>query len=122
VQALVTAAPAAERPQDGVVTRPIQQRRDWARLWLGVYFVIFLFFLYIPMILMAILSFQGPNGQLTFPFQGPFSLDWWRGSSTRRPSRSEDVGLREAVALSTSAGIIVAVRLHAVDGFRRRWR
>ena len=42
------------------------------------YFALFLFFLYIPMILMAILSFQGDTGQLTFPFRGPISLDWWR--------------------------------------------
>ena len=43
-----------------------------------MYFVIFLVFLYIPMILMAILSFQGDTGQLTFPFRGPISIDWWR--------------------------------------------
>ena len=48
------------------------------RSGLGVYFALFLFFLYIPMILMAILSFQGSTGQLTFPFRGPISLDWWK--------------------------------------------
>ena len=58
-------APAAERsprPQDAVVRREVKQRRDWSKLGLGVYFVLFLFFLYIPMILMAILSFQGHDG------------------------------------------------------------
>ncbi len=58
--------------------REVKRRRDWTKLGLGVYFAIFLFFLYIPMILMAILSFQGSTGQLTFPFRGPFSLDWWK--------------------------------------------
>ena len=30
------------------------------------------------MILMAILSFQGYYGGVTFPFKGPVSLHWWK--------------------------------------------
>ena len=47
------------------------RRRDWAKWGLAVYFVLFLIFLYAPMILMAILSFQGYYGGVTFPFKGP---------------------------------------------------
>jgi len=72
------AAEAVSRPQDRVITRKPKRRRDWAKLGLGTYFVIFLVFLYAPMILMAILSFQGYYGGVTFPFKGPVSLIWWR--------------------------------------------
>jgi ABC-type spermidine/putrescine transport system permease subunit II len=67
-----------ERPQDRVITRQPKKRRDFAKWGLGVYFVVFLIFLYAPMILMAILSFQGYYGGVTFPFRGPAGIDWWR--------------------------------------------
>src|ERR1700736_6994389 len=72
------AAEAVPRPQDRVLTREPKRRRDWAKWGLGTYFVIFLVFLYAPMILMAILSFQGYYGGVTFPFRGPAGIDWWR--------------------------------------------
>src|SRR6059036_3420165 len=77
---MATAADAAapSRPQDRVITRELKPKRDWAKWGLAGYFVIFLIFLYAPMILMAILSFQGYYGGVTFPFKGPVSLDWWR--------------------------------------------
>ena len=71
-------APAVEHTQDSVVKRQYKPKRDWAKWGLATYFVIFLIFLYAPMILMAILSFQGYQGGVTFPFSGPAGLDWWR--------------------------------------------
>ena len=44
---------------------------------LGAFFALFLLFLYGPTITIAILSFQGPGGGLTFPMQGT-SLHWFR--------------------------------------------
>src|SRR5437764_12247186 len=76
--ASVTASETAARPQDRVIQRAIKPKRDWAKWGLGAYFVVFLVFLYAPMILMAILSFQGYYGGVTFPFKGPASLIWWR--------------------------------------------
>ena len=63
-------------PQDRVIRRP-PKKRDWSKWGLGAYFVLFLVFLYGPMIVMAILSFQGYYGGVTFPFKGPFSVEWW---------------------------------------------
>ena len=86
-------APAMERTQDKVIKRQPKQRRDWAKWGLAAYFVVFLIFLYAPMILMAILSFQGYYGGVTFPFKGPAGLDWWRsifqdaGRETSTPTR-----------------------------------
>ena len=75
---MAAVAPSVERTQDVVIRRKVKRRRDWAKWGLATYFVIFLIFLYAPMILMAILSFQGYYGGVTFPFKGPVSLDWWR--------------------------------------------
>ncbi|MFN7222957.1 MAG: ABC transporter permease [Paracoccaceae bacterium] len=44
---------------------------------LALVFVLFLLFLYGPTITIAILSFQGPQGGLTFPMRGT-SLHWFR--------------------------------------------
>lgn len=50
--------------------------------WLAALFALFVLFLYGPMITIFILSFQGPNGGLTFPMNG-LSLHWfarlWEG-------------------------------------------
>ena len=84
---MTTAAGAATsaRPQDRVIKRALKPKRDWAKWGLATYFVLFLIFLYAPMILMAILSFQGYYGGVTFPFKGPASIFWWRSSPS--PSR-----------------------------------
>jgi putative spermidine/putrescine transport system permease protein len=120
-------APAMERTQDVVIKRKVKQRRDWAKWGLGAYFVVFLLFLYIPIILMAILSFQGPSGQLTFPFRGPFGLTWWRTlwDSSVFNTVADDVSAsgRQSLWLSLAAGAIVAVLGFTLSmAFRRRWR
>jgi putative spermidine/putrescine transport system permease protein len=116
-----------ERTQDVVIKRKVKQRRDWAKWGLGVYFVIFLLFLYIPIILMAILSFQGPIGQLTFPFRGPFGLTWWRTlwDSNAINTVADDVSAsgRQSLWLALAAGAITAILGFTLSmAFRRRWR
>jgi len=44
---------------------------------LAAFFVVFLLFLYGPTLTIAVLSFQGPTGGLTFPMKG-VSLHWFR--------------------------------------------
>ena len=129
IETMAAAAETAQRPQDRVIKREMKSRRDWAKIGLGVYFVIFLFFLYVPMILMAVLSFQGSNGQLTFPFIGPFSLGWWQSlwdSSLVGFGTSADLIRATAIQslkLSLAAGAIVAVLGFTLSmAFRRRWR
>jgi putative spermidine/putrescine transport system permease protein len=124
---MVSAAERADRPQDVVVRRKVKRRFDWAKFGLATYFAVFLFFLYIPMILMAILSFQGPYGQLTFPFRGPFSLDWWKTlfDSSVPNTIADDVRAsgEQSLWLSLVAGAIVAVLGFSLSyAFRRRWR
>ncbi|MEO1793493.1 MAG: ABC transporter permease [Pseudomonadota bacterium] len=44
--------------------------------WLAAFFGLFVLFLYGPIVTIGILSFQGPNGGLTFPMNG-VSLHWF---------------------------------------------
>ena len=49
---------------------------------LTLFFILFVFFLYGPILTIILLSFQGPQGGLTFPLNG-FSFHWfhklWEG-------------------------------------------
>lgn len=104
----------------------MRRRIDWSKWGLGIYFLLFLVFLYAPMILMAILSFQGPFGQLTFPFKGPLSLDWWRSlyDESVQPFHAADIRLaaKNSLYLSLAAGAIVAFLAFTLSmAFRRRW-
>jgi len=124
---MAAVAPAMERTQDVVVTRKVKEKRDWAKWGLAGYFLLFLLFLYIPIILMAILSFQGPEGQLTFPFRGPVTLDWWKTlwDSNVFNSVADDVRSsgEQSLWLSLVAGGITAVLGFSLSmAFRRRWR
>jgi putative spermidine/putrescine transport system permease protein len=51
--------------------------RPWTFHALGSLFVLYLLFLYGPMLVIYALSFQGPNGGVTFPIVDP-SLEWFR--------------------------------------------
>lgn len=126
--AAAAAADAGERPQDRVIQRATKRRRDWAKRGLGTYFVVFLIFVYTPMILMAILSLQGSNGNLTFPFQGPWSLGWWQslwdssvvGFGSNADAIRATAG--QSLVLSLAAGAVVAVLGFSLSmAFRRRW-
>src|SRR5262252_10533529 len=55
----------------------MRESRGAAFYWLALLFVLFVVFLYGPMVTIVILSFQGPEGGLTFPMNG-VSLHWFR--------------------------------------------
>ena len=106
----------------------MRRRVDWSKWGLGAYFVVFLVFLYSPMILMAVLSFQGDFGQLTWPFRGPISLHWWRSLFDQNAdalSHASDirVAAKNSLYLSLAAGAIVAFLSFTLSmAFRKRWR
>src|SRR5438445_8940695 len=108
------AAEAVPRPQDRVIRRQPKRRRDLAKWGLGTYFVIFLIFLYAPMILMAILSFQGYYGGVTFPFKGPVSLFWWKSIFESQVggifTHAADISAagKRSLWISLAAGLVVA--------------
>jgi putative spermidine/putrescine transport system permease protein len=53
-----------------------RERRPASFYWLAALFALFVLFLYGPVITIFILSFQGPEGGLTFPMRG-VSLHWF---------------------------------------------
>ena len=53
-----------------------RRRQAWIKTGYSVYFVLFLIFIYGPMIAMFVLSFQGRRGGTSFPMRG-VSLYWW---------------------------------------------
>lgn len=87
---------------------------------LAIVFGLFLLFLYGPVITIFVLSFQGPEGGLTFPMRG-LSLHWyqalWQGLGV------VDIGaaLRRSLALGTVVMVwTVVLSLAAGLAFRKR--
>ena len=52
---------------------------------LALFFALFVLFMYGPMLVIVVLSFQGPEGGLTLPLRG-LSLHWFRSGSVSPPS------------------------------------
>jgi putative spermidine/putrescine transport system permease protein len=105
----------------------VARRFDWAKLGLGTYFVIFLVFLYAPMILMGILSFQGIFGSITWPFRGPVSIEWWKSLWDANIPGSHALEIRESgkvsLWVSLASGVIVSVIAFTLSmAFRRKFR
>lgn len=91
------------------------ERRPASFYWLAALFTLFVLFLYGPMITILLLSFQGPEGGLTFPMNG-VSLHWfaklWEGlgvvdiwAAFRRSLRLGLVVMVLTVVLSLLAGL-----------------
>jgi len=92
-----------------------------ARLLLGSLFGLFLAFLYGPTLTITILSFQGPDGGLTFPMNG-VSFHWfWR---LFQPQAVGDLGASMTRTLLLAALVTactVVISLAAGMAFRRRF-
>ncbi|HJP11227.1 MAG TPA: ABC transporter permease subunit, partial [Arenicellales bacterium] len=91
------------------------QRRPTSFYYLAAFFATFIIFLYGPMLIIVLLSFQGPQGGLTFPMNG-VSMFWfeqlWKGVGVidiwRGFRRSLQLGLVVmilTVILSLAAGL-----------------
>lgn len=96
-------------------------RRGPAFWLLAGFFALFVLFLYGPMLIIFVLSFQGPGGGLTFPMRGVSTM-WFHDLWTS--SRYGDLGgaFRRSIALGLlSMAITGAVCLFAGLAFRRRF-
>jgi putative spermidine/putrescine transport system permease protein len=105
----------------------VRGRVDWAKWGLGTYFVLFLIFLYAPMILMGVLSFQGIFGSITWPFRGPVSIEWWKSLFDENIPGSHAAEIRESgkvsLLVSLAAGVIVSFIAFTLSmAFRRKFR
>src|ERR1700734_1146184 len=94
--------------------------RSPAFYWLAAFFAAFVLILYGPMIVIFILSFQGPTGGLTFPLNG-LSFHWferlWHGGGVVDNSGPFELSLKLGLVV-----MILTVRLSLSAGraFRKR--
>jgi putative spermidine/putrescine transport system permease protein len=98
-----------------------RETRPWTFYALAIVFGLFLLFLYGPMLVIYVLSFQGENGGVTFPLVGR-SLTWFSkifepGQLANIPASFErSIGLACVVSALT-----VVISVSAGLGFRRRF-
>lgn len=88
---------------------------------LGAFFALFMLFLYGPTITIAILSFQGPEGGLTFPMRG-VSLTWFRELFMEQAVGDIWGSFRRSLTLGLMVMVTtVVVSVMAGLAFRRRF-
>ena len=96
-------------------------KRPWTFYVLALLFIAFVIFIYAPMIVIYILSFQGPTGGLVFPLRG-VSLTWF--SALFGQARTGDVGGAFERSLPLALIVLVLTVLISVTAgfaFRRRF-
>ncbi len=105
-----------------MIQRSAAGRRPWTFYALAAFFTLFVLFLYGPMLVIYILSFQGPNGGLTFPMTG-FSTRWFQELVSAN-SRSGDIPAAFTRSILLASVVTVLTVLFCVAaglGFRRRF-
>jgi putative spermidine/putrescine transport system permease protein len=94
-------------------------KRPWTFYALASLFGLYMMFLYGPMLVIYLLSFQGSNGGVTFPMVG-VSLDWF--ADIVKPGQIADIpsSFRRSVALAAVVSLLtVVISVAAGLGFRR---
>lgn len=91
---------------------------------LVVFFLVFLVFMYGPMLTMGVLSLQGSHGSMTLPAKELFSFHWYNELNS---STSLMVGVRDSIGKSLWISVIVAAITATLSltlgmAFRRQFR
>jgi len=97
-------------------------RRPWTFYALGGFFGLYLLFLYGPMLCIFVLSFQGPQGALSFPMRGT-SLFWFEQLITQAEAGDIAGAISRSIPLALIVTVLtVAISLSAGLAFRSRFR
>jgi putative spermidine/putrescine transport system permease protein len=97
------------------------QGRPWTFYALATLFGTYLLFLYGPMLVMYVLSFQGPNGGVTFPMVG-VSLAWFADILKPGQMANIPVSFARSIALASVVSLLTAtISIAAALAFRRRF-
>jgi putative spermidine/putrescine transport system permease protein len=99
-----------------------REHRPASFYWLALLFGLFVLFLYGPVITIFILSFQGPEGGLTFPMRG-VSLHWFE--QLRQGVGDIDIWASFGRSVKLALAVTVLTVLFSVTAglaFRRRFR
>jgi putative spermidine/putrescine transport system permease protein len=98
------------------------ERRPFSFYVLAAFFTLFVLFLYGPMTVIYILSFQGPTGGLTFPMNG-VSLRWFEALINQE--RTGDIAGAFGRSIVLAAIVVVLTVIFSIAAglaFRRRFR
>ncbi len=99
----------------------MDEKRPASFYVLGAFFALFVLFLYGPTITIAILSFQGPEGGLTFPMRG-VSTHWFHELFAQQAVGDIWGAFRRSLALGLMVMVAtVVISLMAGLGFRKRF-
>jgi putative spermidine/putrescine transport system permease protein len=99
----------------------VTEKRPWTFYALGTLFVAYMAFLYGPMLVIYVLSFQGENGGVTFPMVGT-SLTWFTDIVKPGQMANIPVSFSRSIGLATVVSILTVVFSVAAGlGFRRRF-
>lgn len=97
------------------------RRRPWTFYALAMLFGTFLLFLYGPMLVIYLLSFQGPNGGVTFPMVGT-SLVWFADILKPGQMANLPASFGRSIALACVVSMLtVVISVAAGLAFRRRF-
>ncbi len=100
----------------------MHEKRTFEFYALAAFFVLFVIFLYGPLSAVLILSFQGPDGGLTFPLNG-VSFHWFANLFERQAVGDFGGSFRRSFSLGLMVMIVtVVVSLLAGLAFRRKFR
>lgn len=98
------------------------EKRSWEFYLLAAFFTLFVLFLYGPLSAILILSFQGPDGGLTFPLNG-VSVHWFGNLFERQAVGDFGGSFKRSLALGIMAMLVtVAVSLLAGLAFRQKFK
>ncbi len=105
----------------GPSLRPISEKRPWTFRALGALFGLYMLFLYGPMAVIYLLSFQGENGGVTFPMVG-LSTIWFEDIVKPGQMANIPVSFQRSIGLAALvSGITVLFAVAAGLGFRRKF-
>jgi putative spermidine/putrescine transport system permease protein len=96
-------------------------KRPWTFYALSVFFALYVSFVYGPMAVIYVLSFQGREGGMTFPLSG-LSTHWFYDLVS--PGRAEDIpgSFERSILLAVIVAVLTVVMCVAAGlGFRRRF-
>ncbi len=95
--------------------------RPWTFYALGTLFWLFILFLYGPMFVIYVLSFQGPNGGVTFPMVG-VSTVWFQDILKPGQMANIPVAFGRSIGLAAVvSALTVVISVAAGLGFRRKF-
>ncbi|MEZ0342181.1 ABC transporter permease [Mycobacterium sp. pV006] len=98
----------------------VRARRNWGDLLLWVVAILVLIYLFLPIFVIVLFSFNKPAGKFNYTWQG-FTLDNW-ADPFKYPALTEALELSLNVAAVSTAVALVLGTLVAIALVRQRWR